>query len=462
MFEQAHAISMNEISLSGSSVLGDLLKYPLILLLGIILSWLFTPIAIKLARRTGMLDRPDSRRLHTVATPRSGGLALFLSAQICFATSLYFPWGDEIRGSLTKEWWSIHLLSSSILLVVGVLDDLFQISWFLKLAGQVVACSIAFFLGLHFNFLGTFELAAGWDYLLTMLWFLGIINAFNLIDGMDGLAAGLAAVASIGLAMAAVFQRAPLDTLIWISLAASCIGFLRYNFHPAQVFLGDAGSMFLGFTIASITLQTSTKSTAIASIGLPLLAVGVPVFDTMLALWRRSVRSIATRKAESWLTKLASPDKEHLHHRLLGMGLTQRKVAVLLYMTSIGLVGIGLLSLVFREQSGAIFIVAILLGSYVALKHIAATELWDSGAALVRGLRKPSTPVVTMTLYPAIDLCFLLSGLLFASLLLEDSSSIAQAKIDFLSRVRDLVRSSIFSINCQCYIPACMESSKNL
>ena len=147
---------------------------------------------------------------------------------------------------------------------------------------------------------------------VTVAWILILVNAFNLIDGMDGLAVGLAVISSCGIAGSLLFRHLPGDALILIGLIGSCLAFLRYNYYPAKIFLGDSGSMFLGFTLATIALGTASKGTAMATIGIPLLAVGVPIFDTILAIWRRSVRGIMKISNKAFAEDMVmKPDLDH-------------------------------------------------------------------------------------------------------------------------------------------------------
>jgi len=231
------------------------------------------------------------------------------------------------------------------------------------------------------------------------------MNAFNLIDGMDGLAAGLGIVAAAGVGVSLLFRHQPGDVLMCLALAGACLGFLRHNFHPATVFMGDTGSMFIGCTIASLALGTSSKGTTMASIGVPILAVGVPMLDAGLAVWRRSVRSLLQNdgKASEPLLGIAKGDADHLHHRLIRLGLSQRQVALALYVFGLILSAVGVLSAVYREYAVGTMLVAFLVGTYVVVRHLAWIELWDSGSAVLKGFNRPNLKCRAVFVYPVVD-----------------------------------------------------------
>jgi len=191
--------------------------------------------------------------------------------------------------------------------------------------------------------------------------------------------------------------------------AGACLAFLRYNFYPAKIFLGDAGSTFLGLTLAALSLSTSSKGPALAAIGVPLLAAGIPVFDTMLAVWRRSARILLPGSGPSngSSRNIVQADAEHLHHRLMEKGLSPRKVAVSLYGISAVLGAVGLVSMMFHSRAMGIFLVAFVLGTYVVLRHLAWIELWDSGVAVLQGLGRPTWRNRAVIMYPIWDVAVL-------------------------------------------------------
>lgn len=379
-------------------------KYPFIFSIAFCITYIATPFVRSVAQKLGFVDLPAARRIHRHPVPRCGGLGVFLGYQVASACVFFFPWSEHFESSLSVNWWYHCLLGSSILLVIGLIDDGRGLSWWIKLIGQIVVASAMFFLGVRFGSLQGMELPLLVNFILTVGWFLAFINAFNLIDGMDGLASGLALISACGLTGAAIFRHMPGDAIILIALVGTCFAFLRYNFHPATIFLGDSGSMFLGFILAAISLSTGAKGSILATVGVPLLAIGIPIFDTMLAIWRRSVRAVLFRQSgEPQVGGVMHADLEHLHHRLLRGGLNQRRTALLLYGANLVLVVIGLLSLAYHSQSTGIFLLSFVVGAYVVVRYIASVELWDSGTMILRGLSRPSSSMLPSILYPIYD-----------------------------------------------------------
>jgi UDP-GlcNAc:undecaprenyl-phosphate GlcNAc-1-phosphate transferase len=385
-----------------------LAKYVVTGTVGFGVTLLLTPLVRSLAIRYGVVDHPGERRAHKAPTPRGGGLAVVIGFYCAALTAFHFPW-EWSAGNLNAGWLHNFLLASGVLVVVGLLDDVRGLRPRWKLAGQLLAAGLMFKSGHGMGALLGFNLPVPVDFALTLFWFAALTNAFNLIDGLDGLAAGLALVACLGLMGAFFIRRIPSDAMLMLGLAGACLAFLRYNFHPATIFLGDTGSMFLGFTFAAISIATGSKGTFLASMGVPLLAVGVPVFDTILAIWRRSMRVLVPSvNADQRGKGLMQPDAEHLHHRLRSKGLKQHQIAVLLYVINGLLVITGLLSMAFRDHALGIFLVAFVAGAYVVVRHLAEVELWDTGRAIISGFRRPRRQVAAFFFYPIFDMAGLL------------------------------------------------------
>ncbi len=393
-----------------------LIKYPAAFVIAICVTLILVPLVRKTALFFKVVDNPGARRLNKATVPRAGGLAVFAGFHAACAFVFLFPWATPFSGQLTLSWWLSFLAASSILLIIGLFDDAFNLSWPTKLAGQAFASVYMVSNGLGIHQFQGYDLPILIDILATMLWLMALTNAFNLIDGLDGLAAGLAAIAVLGLAGSSLFRNLPSDALVSLALFGACLGFLRYNFNPASIFLGDSGSMFLGFAIASISLSTSTKSTTVAALGVPLLAVGVPVFDTILAIWRRSIRAILgkSKDNQSKMSGIMHADMDHLHHRLVKSGFSQKRTALWLYGINGFLVLVGLLSLICNSRASGIFIMAFVVGSFVIVKHLARVELWDSGNAILQGIRKPSRSLLISASWPLFDAVFMALSLAIA------------------------------------------------
>ncbi len=304
------------------------------LLVALICSLLLTPVTMRLAHAAGVLDHPHARRVHTHATPRWGGLAMYASFIITvFILAVFQP-------TLLNPRVAGILIGGGLITALGALDDKFDVPAKVKLLGQIVAAAIltlpifgvrmqvAFDVNLA-NGLAHIPLWVEWTgYALTVLWVVAITNTINLIDGLDGLAAGVSGLAAltfvtIGVALKGTYGEAMLAAAV----VGICLGFLRYNFYPARVFMGDAGSHFLGFTIAALSVLQNWKIAAGITLAVPILILAVPIFDTTFAIVRRLRRG----------QPIFSPDKGHLHHRLLNMGLNQRTVVLCIYLlTAVG------------------------------------------------------------------------------------------------------------------------------
>jgi UDP-GlcNAc:undecaprenyl-phosphate/decaprenyl-phosphate GlcNAc-1-phosphate transferase len=384
-------------------------KYIAVFLTGLLVSYVLTPLARQLAVRFGIVDLPNERRPHKRPTARGGGIAVVLGVHAACLMALAFPW-QQFSGDLDLVWWHRFTLASLVLLVVGLVDDIRGLSPLLKLGGQILAALLIFSSGTHFGTVFGYQLPWSLDCLLVVGWLVAVINAFNLIDGLDGLASGLACISAAGLCGIFVIGRLPGNVLVLLGLIGACIGFLRYNFHPASVFLGDTGSMFLGFTLGVVSLQTLTKSTFFLSLTIPLLVLGVPIYDELLAIWRRSVRRwlvgpdpVGTARP----TGVMRADLEHLHHRLTKFGLSTRRVALLLYVINTGLVVVGVLLTSFQSHAAGILLIALLAGVFVLMRHLAVIELRDTGKVILRGLRRPTVGIFKALVYPAWDMFWL-------------------------------------------------------
>jgi UDP-N-acetylmuramyl pentapeptide phosphotransferase/UDP-N-acetylglucosamine-1-phosphate transferase/GAF domain-containing protein len=382
-------------------------KYLVIPLLGFLVSYLLVPAVMAFAVKIGMVDKPDERRIHKGIIPRGGGLAVFVGFHLACAAVYFLPW-YPFDITLNVSWWLRFLPASVFLLIVGVADDRWGVSPRAKLGCQVLAALALYVAGIRFGAFFYCQLPQAVDVLLTVLWCVGFINAFNLIDGLDGLAAGLGTIAAAGLAGALLLRHLPGDALVLLGFIGACLAFLRYNFNPARVFLGDTGSMFIGLTLAAISLSTASKGAAAASFAVPLMAAGIPILDTALAIWRRSARKLCARSSGG---RVFGGDTDHLHHRLLRYGGSQKKVATSLYIANALLVGAGLLSIVFVSWSLAIYLATFVVGTYITVRHIARAELWASGLAAAQGLRQPCRNTLFTAAYPMLDVVLLIAAL---------------------------------------------------
>ena len=315
--------------------------YAVVFAVAVVASWLLTFPARRLATVVGYVAQPDARKVHQRVTPEAGGVAMFLAllVAVCFAAFVH-----SLRGLFAGSSEPLGLvLGAAAVFVVGVIDDLRNMSAPAKMAGQVLAASILYFLGVTwFQFkiplAGFVVLSTDVTPLLTAVWVIAITNAINLIDGLDGLAAGVVAIASGALAVYGFHLQAlgnlPTDDIgpfVAVVTCGICLGFLPHNFHPARIFMGDGGALLLGLLMAAATMLIGGRTAGtfqsgqtyffFAPLFIPFFILGVPLFDLAFAFVRRT----ATR------TGFATPDKNHLHHRLLRLGHGHRRSVLILW-----------------------------------------------------------------------------------------------------------------------------------
>jgi UDP-N-acetylmuramyl pentapeptide phosphotransferase/UDP-N-acetylglucosamine-1-phosphate transferase len=389
---------------------GDLDKYIVVFLVGLVVTYLLTPVVRSMAIRFGVVDLPDARRPHKSLTARGGGVAVVFGVHAACLVAVLFS-GPMLAGALDLVWWQKFATASLVLLVVGVIDDVRGMRPLIKLGGQVAAALIMWFSGTRFGLLLGYNLPAPVDCALVVIWLVAIINAFNLIDGLDGLASGLAIISAVGLCGILLMQQSPGEVLLLLGFIGACLGFLRYNFNPASIFLGDTGSMFIGFTLGVVSLQTFNKNTFLISMAIPIMVLGVPIYDALLAIWRRSVRSWVSGKNGGTKRGIMQPDVEHLHHRLSKSGLSTKRVATFLYLLNGGLVVFGLAIMLFQSHAAGIFLIALLAGVYVLMRQLAVIELRETGSAILTGLRRPTHSTFKALAYPAWDMIWLAGSL---------------------------------------------------
>ncbi|MCQ6561892.1 glycosyltransferase family 4 protein [Paenibacillus mendelii] len=300
--------------------------YAIGFIISLCLALVLTPFVIKLAYKVGAIDKPNHRKVHTKIMPRLGGLGIYAAfVGGYFAIKPFLPEG--LLRNYDVNLINALLTGGTIIVIIGALDDRFELSAKVKLLGQIIAaCVVVLGFGIKIDLLNipfgeTMQPIASWISIpLTILWIVGVTNAINLIDGLDGLAAGVSGIA-IGtiLVMAAFMGFAPVILLSAI-LLGGVIGFLVYNFHPAKIFMGDTGSLFLGFGLATLSML-GFKQVTMVSFVTPLLIIGVPLSDTFFAIVRR------------WINKkpIFAPDKGHLHHCLRELGYSHRRTVLIIY-----------------------------------------------------------------------------------------------------------------------------------
>ena len=364
-------------------MIAKLLPYLSVFFGALVATLILTPIVRELNRRFGMVDKPDQRRINTVPIPRGGGLAIVMGVAIAYGIFLMVTERPALLGVPDATFYKMAILSVAIALL-GLADDKLSLPPKLKLLGQLAVAFLAWFwAGLGFSDLWP-ELPWWLDCVMTVFWITGAVNAFNLIDGLDGLASGLALIAIVGMAGGVFFVGDPSHTLFYFALAGGLLGFLRYNYHPASVFLGDCGSMFLGFVVSTLPLVSHVPNSFLVSVGVPLLAMGVPIFDTALAIVRRLIRRLIARGEAAADGKVMTADSDHLHHRILrATGLNQRRTAWILYGIALAAVLFGLVAMSLQSRAGGLWLAAVAFAAVVIFKD-ATIELFDAGRLLNR------------------------------------------------------------------------------
>lgn len=297
-------------------------KLYVLALVSIISSAIFTPIIKKFAVKIKVIDVPkDNRRIHKKPIPLLGGLAIYFS----FILTLILK-----TGALSKPEIGI-IIGATIIALGGFLDDKFEIRPWQKLLFQIAAALTLTYYGVRIaritNPISNSELYTSVGLLsipLTVAWVVGITNALNLIDGLDGLAAGVAFISAVTIFIIAFLNGRDEAGVLTVILAGSILGFLPYNFNPASIFMGDTGAQLLGFLLAAISIEGAIKSATAFAIAVPILALGIPIYDTLFAMIRRKINGKPIMQA----------DKGHLHHRLLDMGLNQKQAVIIMYLIS--------------------------------------------------------------------------------------------------------------------------------
>lgn len=279
-----------------------------------LLAYTLTPIVRVIAFKIGAVDVPlDSRRIHTKPIPRIGGLAIYLSFTV---TTLLFC---DISRELVTIW-----VGGACLVILGILDDIYRLNAWLKFAIQIAVAGFAVWNGCvidHINLGGVYVHLGYLSIPLTIFWIAGLTNAINFIDGLDGLACGVSAISSLSLLVVVLLHGDVVSTVICGILFGSCLGFLPFNFNPARIFMGDTGALFLGFTLAVLSVHGVFKLHAVLSFIVPLIIFAIPIFDAAFAIIRRLIAGKSP----------FAPDRGHIHHRLIDMGFTQKESVKILY-----------------------------------------------------------------------------------------------------------------------------------
>ena len=321
-------------------------NYILAFLIAVVVALAITPGVIFLAAKTGAMDAPDARKVHKKPIPRIGGLGIYAAFMVSMLTVMAFT---DLSADVFHELVGL-MVSGTMIVILGLIDDYTNLPAKVKLVGQIAAACVLVAFDVRIDFIsdpfGDFLYLEVFAIPATIFWIVGLTNTVNLIDGLDGLAAGVATIAAVTIFLVALQQDFLLVAVLTAALAGAAIGFLYYNFNPARIFMGDTGSMFLGFMLAGISIIGAVKSAATIALIVPILALGLPILDTTFAIVRRYRGGVPIFK----------PDKGHLHHRLLDLGFTQRQAVLLMYVIS-ALLGLSAVALTEVSSTIAILIV---------------------------------------------------------------------------------------------------------
>ena len=304
----------------------------IVFLLALAVTYFLTPVVIKVSSEKGFVDRPNERKVHKEPIPYGGGIATFIGFLVasCVGMAIWKHLNPEIP-SRDVMLFCGFLVAAFLLCVTGFIDDIINMPAKVKLLCQIFTVSIVMFFGIIVNFV-TNPFGEGLIYLpmyiavpVTIFWIVGITNAVNLLDGLDGLLGGVSVISAIVFLCVALMKGQLLVAGIMAALAGSALGFLKYNFHPAKIFMGDTGSLFIGSVFGIASVVGGLKTTTTVAMIIPFLIMGLPIFDTAWAIIRRASNH----------QPIFKPDKGHIHHRLLALGLTQVQAVLIIYSINI-------------------------------------------------------------------------------------------------------------------------------
>lgn len=352
--------------------------YLIVYLGSALLASITTPFVIRIAKQFGIVDTPDVRKIHSEPVPRIGGVAVFVSS-VCLIMPILFSAGSAGDGYQSIRFKVILVLcAAGFIFFVGLTDDIRGLRARTKLCAQLAAAIAVCSYGIRIESITVTDLVIldlGWfSWPLTLIWIVGITNAVNLSDGLDGLATGISAVACGVMAVFAICQNEVVMAALMLALLGSLTGFLFFNFHPARIFMGDSGSMFLGFIIASSSVLCTTKTETTVGLALPILALGIPILDTLFTMLRRFLEG----------RSLFAPDRSHFHHKLLALGFHQRHAVITAYITTVLAAGLGMFMLLTSGAQTIIVFACILMLLVQTFSVVGSVRLRET----VTGLRR--------------------------------------------------------------------------
>lgn len=363
-----------------------MVNHLLLLIISLSAALALTPLVRVVALYLGAVDSPGARKIHSKAVPRLGGVSVVLSSALAVYAMVTLERFDGLVVSRDPSVWFPVLMGGVLVFVVGIWDDIQSLSVRVKFLFQAVAAGVAIWAGVRiepaFFVVGTLDvgfLAVP----LTFLWIVGITNAFNLIDGLDGLAVGLASIAAATSGTIFLIRGDAQGSMLMAILLGALLGFLRYNFNPAKIFLGDSGSLVVGYTLAVTAIMGSQKEATALAVVVPLLVFGLPILDTMLSMIRRfmagsqGMQPYATSMAQRVLgaKQMFEADQAHIHHRLLAIGFSHRSAVLMMYAVALGLSAMALLSVLAQFRNAGIILMTVGLSTYIGIRKLGYQEV---------------------------------------------------------------------------------------
>lgn len=356
-----------------------------IFLLALISSFALTRLVRDFANRRGWVAVPThERHLHANPLPRLGGIAIFLSFAACMVFAAF--WGlrhPSLHSSTFLRTMVTILVPASLVFLLGVYDDLHGVGPYFKFTVQAIAAAMLYAGGLRITNVPVLfgDRALPWyvGLFFTVIWVLAITNAFNLIDGLDGLAAGSALFSTMVAFVVALFSGRPLVEIMTIALAGAILGFLRFNFNPATIFLGDSGSLFIGFLLSALAIYGAQKAPTIVAVAIPVVSFGLPILETVLSVLRRLISG----------RPVFTADREHIHHKLLQHGLTHRQVVIVLYGVSAIFAMLSLFLLWPTGSSLGLVLAVLGIGVWIGVQHLGYLEFGELARVAHRTFDQP-------------------------------------------------------------------------
>jgi len=340
----------------------------IVFIIALAVSFVITPLARKFALRNNIMAQPGDRMVHTEPTPYLGGAAIYLAFFAALAVGIYID-RDILYKSISKL--NALFFASTLIVALGLWDDIKNINPLAKLCSQIAIALFLFIFGFRAEVVtnifagGEFHLPLYLSVFITVFWYVGMVNAMNLIDGLDGLASGITVIASGALIFVSSFLGNYVDILILAALAGSALGFLKYNFYPAKIFMGDAGSMLLGLVLASAALLGSQHKAATAvALLTPIAALAIPIGDVLIAISRRIIRKQPIFKADMF----------HIHHRMLIIGLNQKQIVLFIYLVTLYLGIFSFLFVLIPDKFALILLILLALGLSMGIVVIRFVE----------------------------------------------------------------------------------------